>query len=208
MEFELVIERIDEGYLERFEERILGFGEVVVVGSYISSHLFLVVDGRSVMFSRFSSLSPTFIATIPNWWWSRLIGTLLGNQSLSMIGMIDLSVICLTDSDHGILHTRHTTWGWDSVKEEVQYWWLFHNHCYWWLGHIYCYWQLCCDTAAGSFAAMLQMLSCLRLLAILVTGSFTAILISAATGADIDLSKNIKFVRDIKCYSTSSFRRA
>ncbi|PPD99384.1 hypothetical protein GOBAR_DD03586 [Gossypium barbadense] len=31
MEFELVIERIEEGYLERFEERVLGFGEVVVV---------------------------------------------------------------------------------------------------------------------------------------------------------------------------------
>ena len=36
MEFELVIERIEEGYLERFEERILGFGEVVVVERYIS----------------------------------------------------------------------------------------------------------------------------------------------------------------------------
>ena len=33
MEFELVIERIEEGYLDGFEERILGFGEVVVVES-------------------------------------------------------------------------------------------------------------------------------------------------------------------------------
>ncbi|MFQ6630836.1 hypothetical protein Gotur_009093 [Gossypium turneri] len=47
MEFELVIERFEEGYLERFEGRILGFGEVVVVERYISSHLFLVLDGRS-----------------------------------------------------------------------------------------------------------------------------------------------------------------
>ncbi len=53
MEFELVIERIEEGYLERFEERILGFGEVVVVERYISSHLFIVLNGRSARFSRF-----------------------------------------------------------------------------------------------------------------------------------------------------------
>ena len=65
MEFELVIERIKEGYLERFEERILGFGEVVVE-SYISSHLFLILDGRSARLSRFSLLSPTCIASIPN----------------------------------------------------------------------------------------------------------------------------------------------
>ena len=31
MEFELIIERIDKGYFERFEKRILGFGVVVVV---------------------------------------------------------------------------------------------------------------------------------------------------------------------------------
>ncbi|MFQ6634532.1 hypothetical protein Gotur_012265 [Gossypium turneri] len=80
MEFELVIERIKEGYLERFEERLLGFGEVVVVERYISSHLFLVLDGRSARFSRFSSLSPTCIASIPKGWWLRLIGTLPGNQ--------------------------------------------------------------------------------------------------------------------------------
>ena len=80
MEFELVIERIEEGYSKQFEERILGFGEVVVVERYISSHLFIVLDGRSARFSRFSSLSPTYIASIPNWRWSRLIGTLLGNQ--------------------------------------------------------------------------------------------------------------------------------
>ncbi|MBA0880485.1 hypothetical protein Goshw_027759, partial [Gossypium schwendimanii] len=35
IELDLVIERIEEGYLERFEERILGFGEAVVVESYI-----------------------------------------------------------------------------------------------------------------------------------------------------------------------------
>ncbi|MBA0881644.1 hypothetical protein Goshw_010883 [Gossypium schwendimanii] len=67
--------------------------------------------------------------------------------------------------------------------EEILYWWLCHNHCYWWLGHIYCYWQLCCDTVADSFAAMLLMLSCLRLLVILVIGSFAEILVSAAIGA-------------------------
>ncbi|MBA0876314.1 hypothetical protein Goshw_015338 [Gossypium schwendimanii] len=39
------MEDIKEGYLERFEERILGFGEVVVVESYKSSHLFLVLNG-------------------------------------------------------------------------------------------------------------------------------------------------------------------
>ncbi|MBA0846914.1 hypothetical protein Goshw_009327 [Gossypium schwendimanii] len=46
MEFGLVIERIEEGYLERFEERILVFGEIVVVESYISSHLFLVLEEK------------------------------------------------------------------------------------------------------------------------------------------------------------------
>ena len=55
MDFELVI--------ERFEERILGFGEVVVVEKYISSRLFLVLDGRSARFSRFSLFSPTCIAS-------------------------------------------------------------------------------------------------------------------------------------------------
>ncbi|MBA0869413.1 hypothetical protein Goshw_027818, partial [Gossypium schwendimanii] len=44
--FELVIERIEEGYLKRFKERILGFEEVVVAGSYISSHLFRVLNGE------------------------------------------------------------------------------------------------------------------------------------------------------------------
>ncbi|MFQ6631608.1 hypothetical protein Gotur_009946 [Gossypium turneri] len=83
-EFKLVIERIDEGYLERFEERILGFGEVVVMESYISSHLFLVLNGRSVRFSRFLSLSPTCIASIHNWWRSRLISTLPGNQRYAL----------------------------------------------------------------------------------------------------------------------------
>ena len=80
MEFELVVERIGEGYLERFEERILGFAEVAIVERYISSHLFLVLDGRLARFSRFSSLSPTCIASILNWWWSRLIDTLPRNQ--------------------------------------------------------------------------------------------------------------------------------
>ncbi|MFQ6643643.1 hypothetical protein Gotur_017457 [Gossypium turneri] len=81
MEFELVITRIDEGYLERFEERILGFGKGVVMESYIDpSHLFLVLNRRSARFLKFSSLSPTCIASIPNWWRSRLIGTLPENQ--------------------------------------------------------------------------------------------------------------------------------
>ncbi|MBA0872183.1 hypothetical protein Goshw_008692, partial [Gossypium schwendimanii] len=82
---DIVLEDIKEGYLERFEEKILRFGEVVVVESYISSHLFLVLNGgRSARLSRYSSLSPTCIASIPNWWWSRMIGTLSGNQGLSM----------------------------------------------------------------------------------------------------------------------------
>ncbi|MBA0881732.1 hypothetical protein Goshw_003008 [Gossypium schwendimanii] len=58
-------------------------------------------------------------------------------SDLSVIGMTNLSVICMTDSEHGILHTQHTAWGWDIVIEEVLYWWLCHNHCYWWLVHIY-----------------------------------------------------------------------
>ena len=49
--------------MERFKERILGFGEVVVVEKYISSRLFLVLDGRSARFSRFSLFSPTCIAS-------------------------------------------------------------------------------------------------------------------------------------------------
>ena len=38
------MEDINEVYLERSEDRILGFGEVVVVESYISSNLFLVLN--------------------------------------------------------------------------------------------------------------------------------------------------------------------
>ncbi|MBA0868760.1 hypothetical protein Goshw_018526 [Gossypium schwendimanii] len=71
--------------------------------------------------------------------------------------MTDLSVISMTDSEHGILHTRHTIWGWDTVLEKILYWWLCQNHCYWWLSHIYYYWQFCCDTVAGNFAEMLLM---------------------------------------------------
>ena len=34
-------------------------------------------------------------------------------------GLIDLTVNEMTDSEHDILHTRHTAWGWDLVLEEV-----------------------------------------------------------------------------------------
>ncbi|MBA0856447.1 hypothetical protein Goshw_028625 [Gossypium schwendimanii] len=88
--------------------------------------------------------------------------------------MTDFSVICMTDSMHGILHRRHTAWGGDSVMEEVLYWWLCHNHCYWWLGHIYCYWQLYCDTVACSFATMLLIaLLCANHITILMACSHT-----------------------------------
>ncbi|MBA0858013.1 hypothetical protein Goshw_020286 [Gossypium schwendimanii] len=81
MEFELVIERIEKGYLERFEERVLGFGEVVVVESNISSHLFLVLNGGDRRgFQGIRHFLQPALPPIPNWWWSRLIGTLPGNQ--------------------------------------------------------------------------------------------------------------------------------
>ncbi|MFQ6668200.1 hypothetical protein Gotur_033941 [Gossypium turneri] len=87
---------------------------------------------------------------------------------LFVIVMTDLSVICLTNSEHGILYTRHTAWGWDTTTITVTGGLATYIIRATLLRH--CCWQLWCNATDGFVPIILH---------------FAATLISVATGVEI-----------------------